>query len=534
MMKQRAFPLMTFGIIGLLIFIFINWFPMLSDETDLQQETLPNITKEQAEELALNHLRQAATRPLGELESLVMLQSHMHLSGYLKKQKLDTSYYEMWGTQYPLDYYQVEITDGTNYWLVDISMQQGNMIGWRESSAKVATSSNIDQQTLLDYAAKLGYSSDSLTYNDDLSEDGHSIYDVKDTQIGDAHLQLHFYTDEQSIVGFHPEFSVPQSFLDWYSKQRQWMDTMQMISLGMYLLNAIGAISLAVIYKHTISFRRGLLLTGIFIVLSVIQDFNSYPMLRSVMPGQSESDTVLMINTMFGYVLTFMIALTLYLGLVSGDAVWREKGFKLWARWQESDYGQHVLTAMGRGYLLSCVLLAVQSLLYLAGEKFFGVWGINDPQMSPYNLLIPLLFPILAWIAAISEEAIYRVFSAALFKKLFRSTVVAVLISNMIWALAHIGYPFFPAYTRFVEVTILGVIFSWAYFRYGFITVVFAHAIFDSILMSLAVASMGKAGYAPLSLLYIVLPAVIAYAIYWIHPILHRRTASIPDDRSAT
>jgi hypothetical protein len=180
---------------------------------------------------------------------------------------------------------------------------------------------------------------------------------------------------------------------------------------------------------------------------------------------------------------------------------------------------------MGRGYLISFILLGAQGIMYWIAEHQLGVWAINDPTMSMYNLLYPALFPLVAWVAAISEEAIYRVFGTALFKKIFRSTIVAVLLSNMIWALAHIGYPIFPAYTRFFEITILGFLFSWAYLRYGFITVVFAHAIFDSILMALGLMSMGGAGNALLSVFYIALPALIAYAIYWIHPRIGRRSA---------
>lgn len=517
-MKQRKVPLIALGIFGFLAFIIINWYPMFTeDASEVMQEIKPTISKEQAADVALRHIYNAADQQVGELETLVMLQSHMTFSGYLQKQELSERYEDLWQEKYPIDYFQVEVTDGERYWLVDVHMEEAKVIGWRESSSELGTNTaDFWHDALMDYASKLGYTPDTLIKR--TSEKGHHIYQVSDAKIGDAVLELHFYTNDTSIIGFEPIFNVPQSFLDWYDKQRQWMDTIQLISLCMYLLTAIAAISLAVTYKQAISFRRGILLTAIFVVFSFVQDWNAYPMLRSALPGQPESDFVASINALFSHVITFILALSLYLGLVSGDAVWRLQGYHLWARWQEHSYGQHVLTAMGRGYFISFILLGVQALLYLAGEQFLGVWGINDPQMSPYNLIIPGLLPLLAWTAAISEEAIYRVFGTALFKKLLRSKMVAILLSNMIWALAHVGYPLFPAYTRFVEVTILGLIFSWAYFRYGFITVMFAHAIFDSILMSLSLASMEGVDLAFLSLFYMVLPALIAFMIYWIHP----------------
>src|SRR5690606_18822517 len=154
-----------------------------------------------------------------------------------------------------------------------------------------------------------------------------------------------------------------------------------------------------------------------------------------------------------------------------------------WARWKEAGYGKHVVAAMGRGHLGCLFILGVQSFMFFIGEHYFGVWATNDPLFSNYNLLYPLLFPLLAWGGALPEEAVYRLFGIILLKKLFRSTAVAVLLTSMIWAIGHTSYPIFPAYTRFVEVTVLGLIFGWVFLKYGFITAVFAHAAVDSILM---------------------------------------------------
>jgi hypothetical protein len=172
---------------------------------------------------------------------------------------------------------------------------------------------------------------------------------------------------------------------------------------------------------------------------------------------------------------------------------------------------------MGRGYPLAFVLLGVQGILYWIGERLLGVWSVNDPSFSTFNTLVPALFPLTAWVAAISEEAIYRVFGIAFFRKLFRNTAVAAALSSVLWAVAHIGYPIFPAYTRLVEVTILGFLFSWVYLRYGFAAAVFTHAIFDSILMALSLMSMGGTANVVLAAGYMALPAIIGYALNRLH-----------------
>lgn len=130
-MKQRKVPLIALGIFGFLAFIIINWYPMFTeDASEVMQEIKPTISKEQAADVALRHIYNAADQQVGELETLVMLQSHMTFSGYLQKQELSERYEDLWQEKYPIDYFQVEVTDGERYWLVDVHMEEAKVIGW--------------------------------------------------------------------------------------------------------------------------------------------------------------------------------------------------------------------------------------------------------------------------------------------------------------------------------------------------------------------------------------------------------------------
>jgi hypothetical protein len=61
----------------------------------------------------------------------------------------------------------------------------------------------------------------------------------------------------------------------------------------------------------------------------------------------------------------------------------------------------------------------------------------------------------------------------------FKRVGAAVLISSLIWGFGHTGYDIFPMWFRGVEVTVLGVFLGWVYLRFGIITVVVAHFLFD-------------------------------------------------------
>jgi hypothetical protein len=61
---------------------------------------------------------------------------------------------------------------------------------------------------------------------------------------------------------------------------------------------------------------------------------------------------------------------------------------------------------------------------------------------------------------------------------------------------------------------VLGFIFSLTFLRYGLITAIFTHATMDSLLMGLSLlASAQKVEYSIIGILYILLPAIIGYAI---------------------
>jgi hypothetical protein len=79
-----------------------------------------------------------------------------------------------------------------------------------------------------------------------------------------------------------------------------------------------------------------------------------------------------------------------------------------------------------------------------------------------------------------------------------------------------------------VEVTVLGIIFGYAFLRYGFMTAVFAHASMDSILMGLDLVSMNDTGEMLLGYFYMLLPGLIGLVLALLH-----RTIRRPPQRAA-
>jgi hypothetical protein len=534
--SKSTLVLVPLAIVGGLLFFIINWWPMFTgaDAANEPHIVAPSYTKEQAARTARKFAAANGMSP--SAESSVIHQSDNALSGYLQK----NGYYERYAQNYkmlvPIDYYQAEVRDidsGLRQW-VDINMDTGRVIGWNKEieygepvEREVARS--IAQSALIE----MGY--DPKDFND-VGQDDYApdmfILEKKGAVIGQATLQLHIEVLDDQVVYFQPLFTIPEDYTAWAGEQQSSSSIMGLISLILSFIMAVAAVVIAIRYRQAVSFTRGIILTSVFAIAYSLNNINMYPGFKaiSVSGDPFTADTAAIFMVVFMSLITLLMAAAVYWAFVAGAgmAQARDSMNDLWPRWSHPLFGHEVLIGMGRGYLICLFLLGVQAVLFLLAERHFNVWSTNDPASSPYNMFWPVLFPLMAWAAAISEEAIYRLFGIFALKKLVRSSFLAILITSMIWALGHTSYPIYPVYTRFVEVTILGIIFGYVFLKYGFITALFAHAIMDTILMSFSLMSLGGVFNGLMGLAYIVSPAAIAYVIYLLHQRLKGKRPPVP------
>ena len=140
-----------------------------------------------------------------------------------------------------------------------------------------------------------------------------------------------------------------------------------------------------------------------------------------------------------------------------------------------------VAVSVATGCLLACILLGVQGLIFAFGERFCGVW-MGEQWLTEFsNAYWPFLAALFIGLrASLGEEITFRVFTIHWLEYRFKNLFAAVLIAALFWGFGHSGYQVFPMWFRGVEVTILGLIFSWAYLRFGLLTVLVAHYLFDA------------------------------------------------------
>jgi len=94
--------------------------------------------------------------------------------------------------------------------------------------------------------------------------------------------------------------------------------------------------------------------------------------------------------------------------------------------------------------------------------------------------------------APFAEEIVFRLFGISIFKKYFKSTLVAVIIAALIWAVAHSDYPVFPVYFRAIELLIGGIFWGYLFIRYGLSTLIASHYVYNASIMAISMILIGK------------------------------------------
>jgi len=509
------------GAIGLILFMIIQVFPSTASDT-LEQQSTDMITKEQALEVATQYAEsQLHIHILSNPDTLVTYQSNSDIYGYLSKEKLMKKYNTTFEKKYPYDVYRVRLQEGKrgSFLNIDVHMNTGEIVAFAQEKENNFTlteptkesMSTTNKKKLAElWLTNLGYDPKNLTI---VKKDKNTLtYSDYNETIGEAVLQIKFAFDSDRIVSFQPAFTIPAEHTAYVEKEHTKAVWLTLLGYGLLTL-ALGV--LAIVYsaltRRYTSFVRGIFLSSFYFIVSMIGTFNMLPALEA----EGLSGTPLIIGLIFQGLLTLVMAVLLYFSLIGGDGLWnKESGLNPWPRGKESGYGSYVLHSMFVGYLWALILLGVQSIIYFILDLTLHSWSTTDASQSPINMIYPWMLPLLAWIAGISEEAVYRLFGIRMMQKLVKNTFLACLIPTIIWALGHTLYPIYPVISRPIELIVIGLLFSFIFLRYGFIAAMFSHVVFDSILMGFSLFTLNDSTNITAGIVSMIMPFIVASVIY--------------------
>lgn len=510
--------------VGLVLFVVLQILPTSPEEAKQVELAAKIITKQEAAEAAAEFAGSALGLQVQSDTGLVVYDTDSNLYGYLTRDSLLEPYLNEYEAQFPYDKFQVRfdlVAEAYETLAVDVHMTSGKVVGFELLSSlfsmmpaeeDVADWEGVKAQVTPMLEA-VGYSADQQWVVQEIP--GGFLLSDPQQQIGEAYPKIEVFLDQHIVTGIHKGFALPDSFTNYVKKQQTLANWMTYLGYALltFVLGILAIVYSALTKAHT-SFKRGIVLASVYFVLSMGSALNMLPYFEK----EGMTGELLVFALVFQGVITLVLAASVYFSLVGGDGLWRQQGTILWSRSRETGYGRHVLRSVSEGYAWALIIMGVQSVLFFLLEKTIHTWSTTDASQSTYNMLYPALLPALAWVAGIGEEAVYRLFGIPMLKKMFKSTIAASIITTLIWAFGHTLYPIYPVISRPIELLFIGLIFSYIFLRHGFITAVFAHVIFDSLLMSISIIFMGGTLNIVSGLFFIVLPLLVAYLIYLFNP----------------
>lgn len=505
------------AIILMIIFVAVEIIPVIvsTNEHEYGNKAVP---KTEVEQQAIMFAEEQTG--LTVTSARAVHQSDKLLAGYLSKEKLLEEYEDTYDKQFPVDTFQVnlEFEGGDEYGFVYLHMYNKEVIGWSYYLYGETLSVEETQEQVTSYISqKQLQAGNNLSISSDTENEG-VIVNISGYNIGEAKLSIEakamLVGDRAVITEFKPAFVVPDDYKRYVDKEDAFAGWLTGIGYGlMSFVLGILAIVYAILYRKFSSFTYGIILTVAFFITYVIVNLG---VMDGILASQGETNMggILVISVIITTILlSIAMAASVYFSIIAGDGLWKAQGKNLWPRMKEPGYGDYVWRSMGLSYLFAAIMLGLQPLIFLALEKLIGTWGASDVTMSPYNMSPLWLMPVLAWAAAISEEAVFRFFGIGLFRRWFRHTFAAAILPTLFWALGHVMYPFYPSTTRLFELMIIGLMFSFIFVRYGFITAMFTHAIFNSVAIGSSLIIVGGALNISSAIFFVLLPLIIAFIL---------------------
>ena len=167
----------------------------------------------------------------------------------------------------------------------------------------------------------------------------------------------------------------------------------------------------------------------------------------------------------------------------------------LWSR--DAGASRQTLGRTAGGYLFVPLELALVAAFYYATNKWFGWWQPSEMLSDP-NILgswAPALTPIaISLQAGFMEECVFRAIplslGALIGERYGRRTLgiaLAFVLQALIFGGAHANYPGFPSYARLVELIVPSMIWALIFLRFGLLTTILLHAMFDLTLFAIPV-----------------------------------------------
>ena len=311
---------------------------------------------------------------------------------------------------------------------------------------------------------------------------------VNGSEVKGADYRLEVNVAGASVAGYGEHLKVPDTWVRDYAKLRSKNEVAGQIDSVFLLLTVLAMLTVLGlrIRRGDVRWKAATILGAIMFALMALSQFNTLPSAlyaydtTTSFPGFLAKIVLAAIGAGLGSaVLIFLLTSSAEPGYrerfpdkLSLTSLLRLRAFR----------SREFFVATLVGITLTCFFFAYENVFYLIANAL-GAWA---PREVAYSDLLSTAFPwiyvlFFGFLPAISEEFISRMFSIPFFEKIFKSTVLAVVVAAFIWGFGHAGYPNQPFWIRGLEVGLAGIVFGVVLLRFGIAAVVICHFSVDAL-----------------------------------------------------
>jgi hypothetical protein len=321
---------------------------------------------------------------------------------------------------------------------------------------------------------------------------GHHIYNFTwertDWQWGDGKYHLHVAIQGDRVGTFSEHLDVPEVWRREYSKKKSSNRIFQAFASAASTFLGLGFLVMFIllVVRHQINWRGFPYLWMIPVGLILLgAEFSQFP---EILARYSTTDNIH--SFLAKYVLrsvysTFISLFGFLIIAFMADVFW-QKGFPRHVPIRSLLNGRglatkEVLHAVPLAFMLAALSLAYVIVYYIAGRKI-GFW---TPSSIDYAKVLTSYFPAIEALsvgisAAWVEEFMFRVLGLVFLYRLTGSKWLAIITTALVWGFLHSSYPQMPGYARGIELTLEGILLGWVATRFGILTTLLSHCLFNT------------------------------------------------------
>ena len=341
-------------------------------------------------------------------------------------------------------------------------------------------------------------------------------YEKKNWELGDAKHWISVSVFGDEIGGFTDFLHVPEEWWREYDKTRSENEMFQNIDQFLafiFVLLMLGYLLIA-FRRGGMAWKFGAAFAVLVFFAGTAMTINSLPLTTFWYDTADSFGGFIIQHILLAVLNGAMLGLIAFVAGVTGERIYREFLPKSEyvpqicspAGWGTSQFRTAVLA----GYLFAFIHIGFVIFYYVFGKNF-GFWSPTQSNYSDImSTYLPWLFPIsIGIMASVTEDFAFRLFGVSYLSKLFKSTLIGLIIPAIIWGFLHSNYPQEPGYVRGIEIGIIGIGAGLLMIRYGIVACLTWHYVVDAGLISFYVSQNADVLTIILCILGTLLPAIL-------------------------